>query len=176
MILFTSVNIYATEKTMSRTRRLTLLTQILNAGRYSSQHELTRALGRAGLPVTQATLSRDLRSLGVVKRPDPDGRSAYVLPLPAGESLDRQRQLLDLRTFVNEVRVASNLLVIRTPPGHANAVGRAVDLQQFRGTVGTVAGDDTLLVVMDGAASARRLKRQLDSLSHAPELNGSVVR
>lgn len=161
---------------MSRTRRLTMLTQILNGGRYSSQHELTRALGRAGLPVTQATLSRDLRSLGVVKRPDPDGRSAYVLPQPAGEALDRQRQLLDLRTFVNEVRVAANLIVIRTPPGHANAVGRAVDLQPFAGIVGSVAGDDTLLVVMDSAASAKKLKRQLDSLSRSYERNGSPVR
>ena len=161
---------------MSRTRRLTLLMQILNGGRYSSQHELTRALGRAGLPVTQATLSRDLRSLGVVKRPEPDGRSAYVLPLPVGESLDRDRQLLDLRSFVNEVRVASNLVVIRTPPGHANAVGRAVDLQQFPGVVGSIAGDDTLLIVMDGATSARQLKRRLDHLSRAVHSNGMLLR
>jgi transcriptional regulator of arginine metabolism len=161
---------------MSRTRRLTLLTQILNGGRYSSQHELTRALGRAGLPVTQATLSRDLRSLGVVKRPDADGGSAYVLPNGGSESLDRQRQQLDLRSFVNEVRVASNLVVIRTPPGHANAVGRAVDMQSFPGVVGSVAGDDTLLVVMDGTPSARRLKRQLDSLARSHERNGSPVR
>jgi hypothetical protein len=52
--------------------------------------------------------------------------------------------MLDLRTFVNEVRVAENLVVIRTPPGHANAVARAVDLQQFAGAVGSIAGDDTL--------------------------------
>lgn len=161
---------------MTRARRLTVLSNLLHAGRYGSQHELARAMARSGLSVTQATLSRDLRSLGVVKRPDPDGRSAYELPGPAGESLDRQRQLLDLRTFVNEVRVASNLVVIRTPPGHANAVGRAVDLQQFPGTIGSVAGDDTLLVVMSGAAQAKRLKRQLDSLSRAVELNGTVIR
>jgi len=155
---------------LSRARRLTVLAQVLNGGRYANQEELVRALARAGAPVTQATLSRDLRSLGVVKRPGNNGRSAYELPQPAGESLDRQRQMLDLRTFVNEVRVAENLVVIRTPPGHANAVARAVDLQQFSGAVGSIAGDDTLLVVMSGAAAAKKLKRHLDSLSGAPAL------
>jgi len=155
---------------VSRTRRLTVLTQVLNAGHYANQEELGRALARAGAPVTQATLSRDLRSLGVVKRPGNNGRSAYELPQTASESLDRQRQILDLRTFVNDVRVAANLVVIRTPPGHAMAVARAVDLQQFAGTVGSVAGDDTLLVVMSGAAAAKKLKRQLDSLSWASVL------
>lgn len=150
---------------MSRTQRLNILANVLQSGRYANQHELARALARAGSHITQATLSRDLRSLGVVKRPGTNGRSAYEMPLPATESLDRQRQILDLRTFVNEVKVASNLVVIRTPPGHANAVARAVDLQQFTGTLGSIAGDDTLLVVMSGAAAARKLKRQLDSLS-----------
>jgi transcriptional regulator of arginine metabolism len=171
-----SVNNYSEERIVSRTQRLNVLTNVLHSGRYANQHELARALARAGSPVTQATLSRDLRSLGVVKRPGSNGRSAYELPQPAAESLDRQRQLLDLRTFVNEVRVASNLVVIRTPPGHANAVGRAVDLQQFPGTVGSVAGDDTLLVVMSGAAAARKLKRQLDSLSGGAMLpNGDML-
>src|SRR5215467_16119031 len=95
---------------VSRNRRLTLLSQLLADRRFHSQHELVRALARAGAPVTQATLSRDLRSLGVVKRPGNNGRSAYELPGPAAESLDRQRQILDLRTFVNEVRVAANLV------------------------------------------------------------------
>ena len=177
MILFTQVNIYAKEKTVvNRSQRLTVLTNLLDGGSYGSQHELARAMARSGQSVTQATLSRDLRSLGVVKRPNPDGSSAYALQVPGSESLDRRRQILDLRAFVNEVRVANNLVVIRTPPGHANAVGRAVDLQQFPGTVGSVAGDDTLLVVMSSAAQARRLKRQLDSLSRAVDLNGSVIR
>jgi hypothetical protein len=64
---------------------------------------------------------------GVIKRPTADGRSVYELPGPASEQLDRQRQMLDLRTFINDVRVAQNLVVVRTPPGHANAVGRAID-------------------------------------------------
>jgi transcriptional regulator of arginine metabolism len=150
---------------MPRTRRLALIAQLLSGRKFSSQEDLVRALTRAGTTVTQATLSRDLRSLGVVKRPDADGRTVYELPGPAAEQLDRQRQLLDLRAFVNEVRIAQNLLVVRTPPGHAHGVGRAIDLSEFDGVVGSVAGDDTILVVMADAPAARRFRKHLDALA-----------
>lgn len=149
----------------SRSRRLTLVAQLLSDRRFSSQEELARALGRAGVHVTQATLSRDLRSLGVLKRPDAEGKTIYELPSAAAETLDRGRQVLDLKTFVNQVRVAQNLVVVRTPPGHANAVGRAIDLAEFEGLLGSIAGDDTVLVVTEDLAAARRFKRQLDSLA-----------
>src|SRR6185503_12536428 len=100
-----------------KTRRMNLIAQLLAGRRFSNQEELARALGRDGVEVTQATLSRDLRALGVAK--------------PAGDTLDRKRQLLDLRAFVNEVRVARNLAIVRTPPGHANGVARAIDLAEF---------------------------------------------
>lgn len=128
-----------------------------------------RALGKAGVEVTQATLSRDLRSLGVIRRPDTEGRPVYELPGPPTEALDRQRQILDLKAFVNEVRVAQNLLIVRTPPGHANGVARAIDLSGHPGFVGSVAGDDTILVVMEDAASARALRRQLELLAGGVE-------
>jgi len=150
---------------MPRTRRLALIAQLLSGRKFSSQEDLVRALTRAGTTVTQATLSRDLRSLGVVKRPDAEGRTVYELPGPAAEQLDRQRQLLDLRAFVNEVRIAQNLLVVRTPPGHAHGVGRAIDLSEFDGVVGSVAGDDTILVVMADAPAARRFRKHLDALA-----------
>jgi transcriptional regulator of arginine metabolism len=63
------------------------------------------------------------------------------------------------------VRVAQNLVVVRTPPGHANAVGRAIDLVGLEGIVGTVAGDDTILVVLEDMASAHRFKNALDTLA-----------
>jgi transcriptional regulator of arginine metabolism len=150
---------------MPRPRRLALLAQLLAGKHFASQEELVRALARSGVSVTQATLSRDLRSLGVVKRPDASGRMVYELPGPATETLDRERQQLDLRAFVNEVRVAQNLAVVRTPPGHANAVARAIDLGAFEGVVGSVAGDDTVLVVAEDTAAAKCIKRHLDSLA-----------
>ena len=150
---------------MSRTSRLTTIAQLLSGRRFSSQEELAGALGRAGIEVTQATLSRDLRSLGVAKRSGADGSSWYELPSPATESLDRGRQLLDLKVFVNETRVAQNLAIVKTPPGHASAVARAIDLTGFDALMGTVAGDDTVLCILEDTGSARRFRRHLDVLS-----------
>jgi len=156
---------------MTRNRRLNTLARLLGSHRYSSQEELASALARAGFEVTQGTLSRDLRSLGVGKRPGPGGKPVYELPGAPQETLDRDRQLIDLKSFVNEIRVAQNLMVVRTPPGHAHGVGRAIDLANYEGVVGTVAGDDTILVVAEDGARARRLKKHLDSLA-AGRTNG----
>ncbi len=149
---------------MQRSRRLAVLAHLLADRRFTSQQALVKALAHSGVEATQATLSRDLRSLGVLKRPGAQGRMVYELPGPESETLDRQRQSLDLKVFVNEVRVAQNLALVRTPPGHANAVARAIDLERFAGVVGSVAGDDTVLVVTEDASAARRFKRLLDSL------------
>ncbi|HTR96569.1 MAG TPA: hypothetical protein VMH61_01590 [Candidatus Acidoferrales bacterium] len=150
---------------MSRSHRLTLLTRMLGAGRYSSQEELAEALGRSGVEVTQATLSRDLRSLGVAKRATAGGDAWYELPTPAAEALDHNRQMVDLKVFVNEVKLAQNLAVVRTPPGHASAVARAIDMLNFSGLVGSVAGDDTVLCILADNATSRRFKRHLDVLA-----------
>jgi transcriptional regulator of arginine metabolism len=148
-----------------RSQRLALLAQLLGERQFSSQEELAHALARARMPVTQATLSRDLRSLGVGKRPGAQGKPVYQLPGPATETLDRERQLLDLRAFVNEIRIAQTRAVVRTPPGHANGVARAIDMLSFDHLVGSVAGDDTVLVVMNDRASALRFKRHIEGLA-----------
>ena len=150
---------------MSRTHRLTTIAQMLSGRRFSSQEELAQALSRGGIEATQATLSRDLRSLGVAKRAGADGASWYELPQPATEALDRGRQLLDLKVFVNETRVAQNLAVVKTPPGHASAVARAIDLIGFDALMGTVAGDDTVLCILEDNVSAKRFRKYLDMLS-----------
>ena len=149
---------------MSRTRRLTLITQLLGERRFGSQEELAGALSRSGVDVTQATLSRDLRSLGVAKRAA-SGEAWYELPSPAVENLDRNRQMLDLKVFVNETKLAQNLAVVKTPPGHASAVARAIDLLAFEGLVGSVAGDDTVLCILGDTPTARRFQRHLDALA-----------
>lgn len=149
---------------MSRTRRLTLISQLLEERRISSQEELAGALSRSGVDVTQATLSRDLRSLGVAKRAG-SGETWYELPGPAVEALDHSRQMLDLKVFVNETRLAQNLAVVKTPPGHASAVARAIDLLAFDGFVGSVAGDDTVLCVLADTRTARRFQRHLADLA-----------
>ena len=151
---------------MHRSQRLAVLARLIGERQFSSQDELAHALARAHAPVTQATLSRDLRSLGVGKRPGMAGKAVYQLPGPATETLDRERQLIDLRAFVNEVRIAQNLALVRTPPGHANGVARAIDLLSFERLVGSVAGDDTVLVVLQDRAAALRFTRYLESFAH----------
>lgn len=148
----------------NRPQRLTLISRLLEERRFSSQEELAGALSRSGVAVTQATLSRDLRSLGVAKRAA-SGEAWYELPGPAVEALDHSRQMLDLKVFVNETRLAQNLAVVKTPPGHASAVARAIDLLEFDGLVGSVAGDDTVLCILADTPTARRFKRHLDALA-----------
>ena len=150
---------------MSRTRRLTVIAQMLSGRRFSNQEELAGALARSGIEVTQATLSRDLRSLGVAKRSGANGSNWYELPTPATEALDRGRQMLDLKIFVNETRVAQNLAIVKTPPGHASAVARAIDLTGFAALMGTVAGDDTVLCILEDSSAAKRFRKHLDALS-----------
>jgi len=152
-----------TGDTMIRTRRLTLLTSLIRQGHFSRQEELVDALKLKGVDVTQATLSRDLNSLGVVTAPGSDGRRIYALAQPATEVIDRERRQLDLREFVNQAVVAGNLLVVKTPPGHAHGVGRAIDLLNNPDVVGTVAGDDTVLVVTPSPAKARAVKKLIDT-------------
>jgi transcriptional regulator of arginine metabolism len=159
------------EVPLSRTDRLTLIARLLSGRRFSNQEELAAALARAGVEATQATLSRDLRSLGVAKRSGPDGSNWYELPTPATEALDRGRQMLDLKIFVNEVRIAQNLAVVKTPPGHASAVARAIDLTGFQALVGTVAGDDTVLCIMEDAMAAKRFRRDLENVKNGMAVN-----
>lgn len=156
---------------MSRSHRVTLIAQMLSGRRFSNQEELATALTRSGIEVTQATLSRDLRSLGVAKRAGGDGTSWYELPGPATETLDRERQLLDLKVFVNETRLAQNLAVVKTPPGHASAVARAIDLTGFEGLMGTVAGDDTVLCILEDLSHAKKFKKRLDDLAGKTGVN-----
>jgi len=150
---------------VQRSQRLARLAQLIGERQFSSQEQLAAALARANAPVTQATLSRDLRSLGVGKRPGNNGKAFYQLPGPASETLDRDRQLLDIRAFVNEIRIAQNLAIVRTPPGHANGVARAIDLLHFDRVVGSVAGDDTVLIVLNDKPSALKFKRHLEGLA-----------
>ncbi len=126
---------------------------------------MARELRLRGFRVTQATLSRDLKSLGIGKAPA-EGRSyAYVLPSPARELLDVGRMRLEVQAFVQEVRLVKNLVLIRTPPGNAHGVGRAIDLLGWSEVEGTISGDDTLLVVTRSPARAERFRARLAELA-----------
>jgi transcriptional regulator of arginine metabolism len=145
--------------------RRRLVGELVSRGKVHSQQELVRLLRQRGLAATQATVSRDLKSLGIGKRPARGGAAVYSVPGPAREALDERRQQLEIQAFVQEVRVVGNLALVRTPPGNGNGVGRAIDLREWPEVEGTIAGDDTVLVVTRSPARALRFRHRLSALA-----------
>jgi transcriptional regulator of arginine metabolism len=138
------------------------IARLLEAGPVASQTELVDRLAGEGVEATQATVSRDLEELGAVKVRLPGGELAYALPeLPSQQVAPEDHLRRVLGDWVVEIDVSVNLVVLRTPPGSAHVVGSALDRSGFPGVIGTVAGDDTVLVVasesVGGAAVAGRL-------------------
>ncbi len=116
----------------------------------TNQAQLVSLLAADGIDATQATVSRDLEDLGAVKVRLPGGQAAYVLPeLPTQQVAPEDHLRRVLGEWVVEVAHSGNLVVLRTPPGSAHVVGSALDRSGLEGVLGTVAGDDTVLVVVD---------------------------
>ncbi len=131
-----------------KTRRRSLILRLLEAHAVESHDQLAHLLASEGIDVNQATLSRDLRALGVVKAPLPGGGSRYR-PTPGPP--DRSVALANLRAFLHDIIPAGNMLVVKTRVGGAQPVGLALDQLDVQGLAGTLAGDDTVLaVVADG--------------------------
>jgi transcriptional regulator of arginine metabolism len=126
--------------------------KLIRSRRPHTQEDLAKALRAIGIPATQVTLSRDIRELGLVKTAD-----GYAQGVP--ESASKGPDAITLaREFVQDIRVAQNLLVLRTSPGHANTVAVALDQADWPEITGTIAGDDTILVVAPDAKTAEGLR------------------
>ena len=123
--------------------------------------QLVRALQPRGASVTQATVSRDLAALGVVK-----ARDGYYLPdtIVAPGSPGASELEVTLRQHTSSVRPASSLVVLRTAPGHAGLVGAALDRWPPAGTAGTIAGDDTVFIATTGADAAIELVAHIQDI------------
>ncbi|MGH9266868.1 MAG: arginine repressor [Acidimicrobiales bacterium] len=142
------------------------IARLISQQAVGSQAQLVRLLASSGYGATQATVSRDLEELGALKARR-NGRVAYVLPedappAPVGEALQRL-----LAGSVLGLEASGNLLLVRTPPGHAGMVAGAIDRASLKGVAGTVAGDDTILVVCKQEASPRGVERLLRGLMKA---------
>lgn len=144
---------------MSRRRRERAILRIVEETPIRTQQELADALAEEGMEVTQSTVSRDVRRLGLVRTPLPDGSLRYARPpgsAGAGEALSRLRRLA--RRDVTEVAEGEALLAVRTPPGAAGGVAAALDDARLEGVVGTVAGDDTIFVLVEDGRARRRVR------------------
>lgn len=147
-----------------KARRRRRIVQILGRHEVESQQELADLLRRHGERVTQATLSRDLEDLGAFKARGPSGRLAYHLPdasPPAGDTLHRM-----LVEFVVEIQPSGPLVVLRTPPGCAHPVARAIDTAGLKDVIATIAGDDTVLAVCREGVTGRTVARALETLQN----------
>ena len=126
----------------------------------ASQEDLQRALSKRGIKVGQATLSRDVHELGLVKTGEgyalPSGGSASDAALPPASRL--------VREFVLDVRQAQNLVVVKTAVGSAQPVAAALDGENWPEVVGTIAGDDAILIVAENNRSAARLVQRVREL------------
>ena len=137
--------------------------KLLHGQAVASQDELRRQLGHLGVRVTQATLSRDLRELRLVKtssgyRPLASAAAAAqeTTPLPA---LARA-----LKEYLLDIRPAQNMLVLKTPPGGAHPLAAAVDGEHWKEIAGTLAGDDTVLVICSSRSACSGIRKRVEEM------------
>jgi transcriptional regulator of arginine metabolism len=142
---------------MSKLSRHKAIREMIEQGPIVDQKELQRLLQRRGLEAGQATLSRDIRELGLVKSAEgyslPSRETVAATELP---SVDRL-----VREFVTSVRTAQNLLVTKTSVGSAQPVAAALDEENWPEALGTIAGDDTILIVCQSNRAAERLASRM---------------
>ena len=151
------------ESVLGKSERQRLIASVVTRKRIGTQFELLGALADAGCRVTQATVSRDLRELGLEKAHDPLGRPRYVLPETRHpDPRDALRRVLG--EFGRAVTPAQNVVVVHSEFGSAPAIGRALDRLEHALIVGTLAGDDTCLVIARDANDAYALARELGPL------------
>jgi transcriptional regulator of arginine metabolism len=136
-------------RTLAKPQRQHRVTRLLSDHAVTSQAQLVELLAAEGVAATQATVSRDLEDLGAIKVRVGGGETVYAIPeLPSEQRAPEDHLRRVFREWVVEVAHSANLVVLRTPPGSAHVVGSALDRSGLRGVLGTVAGDDTLIVVV----------------------------
>ncbi len=146
---------------MKRQRQEAIL-KAVRGGSVSSQRELMELLARQGFEASQTTVSRDLRELGLSRRRDASGRLRYSAGggrEPTGDADEALRRAAPLSMLSAEA--TGNMVVIKTAPGNAQALAWAIDAASVRGVAGTVAGDDTILVVCSERADSRKIGDRL---------------
>ncbi len=141
---------------MNKAYRQGQILKLIRTKKVHTQEELANALRETGIPATQVTLSRDIKELGLAKTPN---GYRQLEPEPAGPSL-----AMLAADFLLDIRQAQNLLVLKTAPGHANSVAVALDHENWSEIVGTVAGDDTILVILPDNPTADAIRGRFMAL------------
>ena len=138
---------------MNKSFRQGQILEIIRNKKIYTQDELARELAHSGIQTTQVTLSRDMRDLGLVRTAE--GYRKFAAERAGPDLADVANE------YLLDVKIAQNLVVLRTPPGNANALAVAIDREDLEGVVGTIAGDDTILVITPDRAAADQFRRSL---------------
>ena len=145
---------------LGKQQRQHRILRLLETHAVTNQSQLVDLLAAEDVEATQTTVSRDLEEIGAVKVRVPGGETVYALPeLPVRQVAPEDHLRRVLGEWVVEVANSGNLVVLRTPPGSAHVVGSALDRSGFEGVIGTVAGDDTVLVVAAESHGGARVAR-----------------
>jgi transcriptional regulator of arginine metabolism len=151
---------------LSKRQRQHRIIQIIEQHPVVSQAQLVELLAGAGVEATQATVSRDLEDIGAVKVRAAGGDSVYAVPdLPKDRVAPEEQLRRVLGEWLVDVASSANVVVVRTPPGSAHVVASALDRAALAEIVGTVAGDDTIMVVAEERVGGARLARRLAALA-----------
>jgi transcriptional regulator of arginine metabolism len=157
----TSLHTYARSMQLGKRERQRLVESVVSRKRVGTQFELLDALADAGCVVTQATVSRDIRELRLEKTSDALGRPRYVIPERGSGRDPRESLNAVLEQFGVSATPAQNIVVVQSELGSAPAIARALDRLEHPKIVGTLAGDDTCLVITAGPADANKVAREL---------------
>lgn len=149
------------------TNRRESIRRIISEQSVEKQSQLLEALAEKGIRCTQATLSRDIKAMGIIKQIGPDGRYRYALPAAPAGSVGQKMQTI-LRESVQSVACAQNLVVVKTLSGMANAAAVVLDEMQIDALVGTLAGDNTVFMAMKDVPSAQKTARDIEKLLRSP--------
>ncbi|HET6775348.1 MAG TPA: arginine repressor [Acidimicrobiales bacterium] len=153
-------------RTLAKPQRQYRLSRLLAEHSVTSQGQLVDLLAAEGIAATQATVSRDLEDLGAIKVRVGGGESAYAIPeLPSQQRAPEDHLRRVFSEWVVEVAHSANLVVLRTPPGSAHVVASALDRSDLPGVLGTVAGDDTLVVIVAEGTSGATMASTLAELA-----------
>ena len=151
---------------LAKPQRQHRVARMLEEHPVTSQDQLVELLAADGVVASQVTVSRDLEELGAVKVRMAGGESVYAIPeLPKDRVAPESHLKRVLGEWLVEVAHSGNLVVLRTPPGSAHVVGSAIDRAGLADVLGTVAGDDTVLVVTSERVGGEKVARRLSDLA-----------
>jgi len=156
----------------NKSERLHAIRKLIGRMKISSQEELLKYLIVEGFSMTQATLSRDLRYLKVSKAPDADNSYIYIIPEQDSSSFPEIRSGFPLNGFLS-IQFAQGMGLIRTLPGFASGIASAIDTMNIKEVAGTIAGDDTILLIPKDGSQKEEIVRKLSG--YIPGMKSKII-